>query len=620
MDTEPDKPELDEEELPSQYEALRPLKSPHGRWGDQLKERFSLSLQAEQRLHRHFIEKIPGLSRVGRFVVAWLVLMGLLSSGLLVQIQALTPYFTTWQPVVGGVYTEGLLGRATNFNPIYATTVVDRSVANLVFASPYRYNQNNQLEPVLAQSLSVDDKAQQYTLTFRRGLKWQDGREITIDDLIFTIETIQNPTAQSPLRSNWQGVNMDRVDAYTVIFTLQASFSPFPANLTLNILPAHLLKSVPTDRLRTHDFNYRPVGAGPFTFKNLVSLGRARADTQELRIELQPNPRWSDIADSKENGFLQELHLLITTDQKHLTQLFNRGHISGSFNLLPEDITLSGDDYRVVNLASMNAIYLFFKNSSPFCDTLTMRQALTSALDIAAILEKLPGSAHRIFGPLLPEHQGYGPSIRPPVHDRRRAADLLQRAGWQRTGDGWYRDGQKLSLALTTQRDTPYELLAEEVRRQLAELQIDVSLDLRSSENISLDILQNHNYGDLLIYGLNLGSDADVYSYWHSSQIDSTSTLRLNLSEYRSELADEALAAGRSRADADLRRKRYRDFQQVWAADLPALPLYRLQFRYYTLTGVQGPFEGSVLVNLSDRFYDVRRWSVLRQRQAIEDL
>ena len=311
------------------------------------------------------------------------------------------------------------------------------------------------------------------------------------------------------------------------------------------------------------------------------------------------------------------LNLLVVPSKERLTELFNRNYISGSFDLLKEEITLSNDDYRVVNLDSTNAVYLFFKNSSPFCNTLTMRQVFATALDIVEVLQSLDHTSHRIFGPLLPEHHGYKRGQALPKADLAAAVQLLQQAGWRQNGAGWYKDGQKLSLVLTTQKDTDYALLARNIKKQLARLNIEVNLDLRSPENISLEILQNHNYGDFLIYGLNLGSDADVYSYWHSSQIDSTSTQRLNLAEYRSDKADDALEAGRSRADEDLRYQRYVDFQQIWSTDLPALPLYRLQFQYYTLKDVSGPLENSLLINLSDRFYHVNQWSVLRQRQSL---
>ena len=123
----------------------------------------------------------------------------------------------------------------------------------------------------------------------------------------------------------------------------------------------------------------------------------------------------------------------------------------------------------------------------------------------------------------------------------------------------------------------------------------------------------------MLVYGLNLGPDPDVYSYWHSSQVDSNSVSRLNLSEYKSSLVDEALEAGRSRYDTELRDQRYEEFQQFWMQDLPALPLYRYQLRYYVLNGVKGPKPNAVLIQNHDRFWNVADWSASTKRQVCDD-
>ena len=161
------------------------------------------------------------------------------------------------------------------------------------------------------------------------------------------------------------------------------------------------------------------------------------------------------------------------------------------------------------------------------------------------------------------------------------------------------------------------KILAYGLKTQLAEVDINVTLDLRTAGSVPFEILQNHNYGDMLIYGLNLGGDADIYSYWHSSQIESNSTLRLNLAEYQSVQADEALDAGRSRSEPAIRRERYADFQKIWVADLPAMPLFRFQMTYYTLKGVQGPSEDILLINNSDRFLRIERWAVLQRRVSL---
>ncbi len=586
-------------------------------WSTRLRGRYNLRRHTVRQVERHLIDKLPNLFSAGRFLTIWVLLISLVAVVLLFQIRALTPYYTELKAVEGGVYVEGLVGRATNFNPIYATTTVDRSVARLVFANLFDYDQHNRLQPVLAESLSSDEKSQQYTVKLRAGLKWHDGQDLTAEDVIFTVKTIQDADARSPLRDDWQGVSVAQIDDHTLRFTLEASFSPFEANLVLPILPRHLLKNVAPKQLRSNAFNFQPVGSGPFIFERLQPLSSGGIDEKELRIQLRRNQNWPP-ASTEQGVLLEALHFWVVPTPQRLTDLFNQGQISGAFGLIADQVSLDNGEYRVANLRLMNGVYLFFKNSSPFLSELKMRQALVAALDIRELLAQFDENHQRIFGPLLPEHLGYNLVDRPPPHNAATTKRLLTELGWQEQSQGWFKDDRKLSFILTTQKDTPYEVLAQAIRQQLALLKIEVALDLRSPETVPFEILRKHNYGDMLIYGLNLGGDADVYSYWHSSQIDVHSVLRLNLSEYQSLEADEALEVARSRHQPDIRQKRYADFQRIWMADLPALALYRFQLKYYTLGDVDGPRPGLLLIKASDRFLDVESWAVVKERHTFE--
>jgi len=76
----------------------------------------------------------------------------------------------------------------------------------------------------------------------------------------------------------------------------------------------------------------------------------------------------------------------------------------------------------------------------------------------------------------------------------------------------------------------------------------------------------------ILLYGINLGSDPDVYSFWHSSQAKDPG---INLSGYSSTDADRALETARIKNDAQIRAGKYDTFLKAWNADAPAAILYQ---------------------------------------------
>ncbi|HSH31457.1 MAG TPA: hypothetical protein VK963_02200, partial [Candidatus Saccharimonadales bacterium] len=117
--------------------------------------------------------------------------------------------------------------------------------------------------------------------------------------------------------------------------------------------------------------------------------------------------------------------------------------------------------------------------------------------------------------------------------------------------------------------------------------------------------IRPRNY-DVLLYGINLGADPDVYAYWHSSQ---ASDPGLNLSGYASPMADKALEGARVTSDQTMRAAKYGTFLAAWASDTPAIMLYAPDYIYAVNADVSG-IVAKKLVNPADRFYGVEQWTV----------
>ena len=119
------------------------------------------------------------------------------------------------------------------------------------------------------------------------------------------------------------------------------------------------------------------------------------------------------------------------------------------------------------------------------------------------------------------------------------------------------------------------------------------------------------------MYGISVGGDPDVYAYWHGSQGDIRSETRLNLSEYKSAVADKALEAGRTRTDATNRAIKYRAFLEAWQNDYPALALYQQQFLFITSINLSG-FNNDFMHTSPDRYADVNQWTIRKTAQTVK--
>ena len=93
---------------------------------------------------------------------------------------------------------EGVLGRPVSVGPLTARTQADRDLVALVFSGLVRNGPDGTLVPDLAERWTVDATGKTWTFTLRADARWHDGEPVTADDVVFTIETLQDPDVHGP--------------------------------------------------------------------------------------------------------------------------------------------------------------------------------------------------------------------------------------------------------------------------------------------------------------------------------------------------------------------------------------------------------------------------------------
>lgn len=568
--------------------------------------------QAEQQLERNFFRRLERLANVRRFVAVWLLLSILLFGSVITQIRALGAYYKTPVPVPGGTYTEGILGAFTNASPLYATGAVDTAVSRLLFAGLFTYDAKNNLKGDLAESVTVDDRGTTYTIKLKPGLTWHDGRPLTASDVVFTYQIIQNPDAQSPYLSSWEGIKVEAQDGRTVTFTLPSQLSAFPYSLTNGIVPQHILGGKSMKALRTLPFNSsEPVGAGPFRFSALEVRGGAANDREEL-VALEPFEAY--------NGGKPQLERFVVhafREEQRLLDGFKNHEVTAMSGLtkVPEELQHDGGSH-VYNLPLTAAVMAFFRTSSELLKTTPVRQALTRATDQAAIIKDLGYPTRPVREPILQGQVGYNPAYAQYAYDLTAAQKLLDEQGWKPDASGIrQKDGRRLSLTMFAQDNSEYANVARHLQKQWRQAGVELQIILQDPTEFQASLSSSGRSYDVLLHGISIGKDPDVYVYWDSRNADVRSKSRLNFSEYRSSTADAALQAGRTRADASLRAVKYQPFLQAWRDDAPAVGLYQPRFLYITHGRVYG-LDEHVINTDTERFTNVQNWMIREDRMA----
>lgn len=558
--------------------------------------------QAAEHLDKHVVRRWQKFTDVRRFVVSWLLLIGLLLFGVALQAANLGQFYQETIRASGGIYTEGVVGEIKNLNPIFAASAPDRTASRLLFDPLIEYDDEANLHPALALNWEVNDKRTVYTLHLRTDAKWQDGHPVTSADVLYTFSAIQHQDTGSPLQRSWQSVKVDAPDVSTVVFTLPNAFTPFLHSLPrVGILPKHILGEVPLTELRAHPFNLSPnVGNGPFNFASMAleeKSGQIRLTRYDQYYAGAPR--------------LSEFIVQSFVDHEEMVAAFKEGTIMGASGLRTTDLAGVEDtnDNQLHTPRLFNNVMLFFNLSDPPFNDKNFRIALTRATSTRAIFERLNHRYPESEAPLLTGQLGYSANRTQLSTDAKEAGKLFDKLGWKVGVDGLRAKGGKpLELTLLAQNSDDYPIVAEELQRQWRELGIVLKLEFVSPDDLQQNHIAPHTYS-LLLLGIDLGVDPDVFVYWHSSE---ARVEGFNLSEYKNAIVDAALEAGRTRLDPSLRRVKYQAFLQQWRLDAPAVALYRPVFFYAQLEIVDG-FTSKAMPDPIDRLNHIENWTILTE-------
>ncbi len=565
--------------------------------------------QADGQIEKLLIRRFERLVFVRRFVLLWTGLFVLLIFSTIIQFRTLGKYYQTSQPAPGGVFSEGLVGTFTNASPIYATGTANEAVSRLVFSGLFKYDGNGQLAGDLARTITIDQSEKNYIVSLKTGIVWHDDQPFTADDVVFTYRTIQNGQAQSPLYSSWQDIVVSKVDEYTVNFRLPNPLAAFPHSLTNGIIPEHILNKIEPRQMRSAQFNSAPVGTGPFKWK-FVQVDGSPAIGLEQHVTLAPFDKYHGL-EPKMDGF----SITTFTDENKLLEAYKDKKINAvsGLNDVPEDIS-SEVASEVYSTPLTSAVMAFFNNSRAGLSDVSVRKAMVHAVDTKELVGQLNNVAGLVSSPLLDFQLGYDGGYAQAAYNPATSNQLLDAAGYVRGPDGMRaKAGQPLEFALVAQNTGNYTVVAKYLQKKWAELGIKTVVSYHKASDLQGDVIATHNY-DILIHGISIGTDPDVYAYWDSTQASTTSLGRLNLSEYKSKTADQALESARTRSDTATRAVKYQSFVSTWVQDAPALALYQPMYVYVS-RGPINAYQKKIMIVPTDRYSNVNEWTIRQVRK-----
>lgn len=545
-----------------------------------------------------YLPKLLSTRELSLIRIAWLItLISLLILGFRFVSRHLVEV-----PKNGGTYAEALVGSPQRVNPIYAVANdIDRDLAKLVYSGLFRRDAGQAIGPDLAVGYELSEDEKTYTVKIRTDARWHDGEPVTMNDLLFTFESVQNQAYGSPLSVNFRSIQIEGVDDATLRFTLPEPYAPFLETLTMGILPAHLWSDVPPLNVGLVEYNLKPVGSGPYRFDRLTRdrLGNLKS------YELVRNPNYYG-----RPAYVDQLIFRLYPDFPSAIEAVKSKKVDG-ISYIPDESRAEvekfrGIEQRRLNLPQLTAVFFNQKKNEALKDR-AVREALALATDKASVLREALGDAGEIVhGPILPGFLGFNPEMRVFPFDPEQARAKLDEAGWRLTDSGVrQKGGQDLKIRLTTSQLLAYEAVVQRLQADWTAVGVGVETLIVETDRIQSDVIKPRDY-EALLYGEIVGYDPDPYPFWHSSQqVDPG----LGLAIFYNKNLDRALEQARQITNSDERTLKYVEFQNIISEEIPAVFLYQPIYNYGLSQRVKG-FATTVIETPSDRFSGVADWYI----------
>ena len=536
--------------------------------------------------------------------------------GSLISIPLTTFYdFTSGVPDNGGSFTEGMIGEPQLINPLLSqTNDVDRDLTTLIYSGLMKYNEDGKLVPDLAKSYEVSSDGLNYTVYLRPNSFWHDGAAVTADDVIFTIQTAQNPDYGSSQRVNWQGVEMERINDHTIIFKLRERYAQFINNFGIRILPKHAWQDVKPINFGLTDMNLKPIGSGPYKFFKLKkdNLGRVREYTLKASDKFYLG-----------RPHIDEIRFKFFDSEDAMIDAYNKNSI--------ENISfVSGPNLKKIKFKRRLNIYqlempryfgVFFNQdqSKPLSDK-NIRLALNYATNKEEIISNiLDGKGKAVNSPVVSNVLDINNNVKTYPYDMDQAQKLINPVrSLARAKDTTPKDlgeatpnvvnGQKIDIKLTTSTWPELVATANILKEQWSKVGINTEVEILPTPELQR-VIKERNY-QMLLFGEILTLDPDPFTLWHSSQKRDPG---LNLAMYSNTKADKLLEEARKILNPLERAQKYDEFQKLVIEDVPAVFLYNSYYIYGQTKDIKG-FESKTISMPSDRFANIEKWYMETKR------
>jgi peptide/nickel transport system substrate-binding protein len=425
-----------------------------------------------------------------------------------------------------------------------------------VYEGLFKLTDSGKVEKLLAKDYKVSSDGLTYTFTLRDGVKFHSGKELTSQDVKYSLEKVIAKDSQSARKSNLDVIkDVATPDSKTVKVTLSKKSISFVYNLSYVWIINSQAKN-----LKTSEDGTGPYALDKWSHGSALSLKRFAGYWGDAAANKEVVFHYYKDATALNNALLTNAVDVVTSEQS------------------PDalDQFKSNQNYKVNDGNSTTKLLLAFNDKAkPFTDV-KVRQAVSAAIDNKKLLQSIWGSYGKLIGSMVPPTDPWYEDLTGVnAYNPAKAKKLLAQAG--------YKNG--FTFTLDTPNYDPHPTVATFVKSELAKVGITVKINTITSDQWYTKVYQNHDFTatlqehvndrDLVWYG-----NPDFYWGYDNKQV--------------TKWVDEAEAASTTAEQTELlkkvNRKTAEDAASDWLYLYPQIVVANTDLTGYPLNGLNSQF------------------------------
>lgn len=289
-------------------------------------------------------------------------------------------------------------------------------------------------KPALAEECTPNEDATEWTCTLRQGVKFHDGTDFNADAVIFNFDRwrfTDNPyhfesQVFEYYEAMWGGFDdastitaVEKVDDYTVKFTLSSPLAPFLANLAMDFFAISSPKAIEDNGESYGTPAAGAVGTGPFKFVEWIEGDHITVEANEEYWGGRPK--------------LDKIIWRVIPDDSARFLALKAGDIHALEQATSEDLATAGSDpeLQVLTKPPLNTAYVAFNYRIKEFQDPKVRQAVAHAINKEGLVENFYGEYGQVAKTLIPASMwGFNDAVEDFEYDPEKSKALLAEAGF----------------------------------------------------------------------------------------------------------------------------------------------------------------------------------------------